>query len=195
MSNKQIKMKNINQIAFSAIVSALSIVLMFLGSLISYSTMLIAFCCGFFSAIVVMETTMSRAYCSYFIVVVLAMFFIARKTMVLNYALFGGFYPILEYKISKIKSFILKAVIKTLTFCICSFAIIKLTLFIAGLDNSTLAAGLNLKFYFLTSVIACFCYDFFCKNLRAFTLTKLKLNLLNSVNYPCNILRLFICYY
>lgn len=172
MPIKKNETKNIHQIAFCAIMSALSVALMFLGSLFFYSTMLIAFFCGFLSAIVAIETSSSKAFCAYFVVVFLALFFVARKTMVIHYALFGGFYPILELKIKKIKSYILQFMLKLTIMCICSFIIMALTLFIAGLSNIQ-ENNLKLTSYLLF-VISCFCYDYFLQEFKAFYINKIK---------------------
>lgn len=168
-------MKNINQITFCAIISALNVVLMFLGSVFCHANLLISACCGYLNAITAHEIKFSRAICSHFIIIVLASLFVARKSILIEFCVFSGIYPILETKFSPIKNYMFKILIKTSIFLTCSLFIIGFNAFLIGLYNipTKNTSHIFLVSYFLT-IIWCFCFDYFLQDFKTIYISKIR---------------------
>lgn len=172
--------KDIKQITFCGLISALSVALMFLSTIFCYSSLIGAACCGYLNLIVAKETKISRAFCSYFIVITLASLFVARKSILINYAIFNGIYPIVETKISNIKNISLRFVFKCLIFSLCSLIIINFNLFILGLNNMPTKQVQILGY---VSMFAwCFCFDFFLQDVKNLYITKIRPQILKQLN-------------
>ena len=151
---------------------ALSLALMFISSIFCYSTFLVAFAGGLLSYITALETKLTRAFCAYLIIVMLSMFFIARKSAVIDYTLFCGFYPIIELKISKLNSFLTKLLIKLMIFFTCAYVTLNLNFFIAGISNVH-APKLKFTAYLIFSM-SCLCFDYFLQEFKLFYNKKIK---------------------
>lgn len=104
------------RLAFSAVISALSLALLFLTGLIPVGTYAFPCISGALLAVVVLETGYVSAFTVYFAVSVLSALFVADKEAALYYIAFLGFYPILKGLIEKIKSKVIQYILKLLIF-------------------------------------------------------------------------------
>lgn len=173
-------MKTVNEVTFCALISALSVALMFLGSIFCYASLLVAACCGYLNLIVANETKLSRAFCCYFIVLFLASLFVARKSILIDYAIFSGIYPIIEVHISKIENLIFKLMFKFSVFLICSFSMISFNLFLMGLNNMPLK---KVKAVGYAAMLAwCFCFDYFLQDVKKIYIMRIRPKLLKQLN-------------
>lgn len=178
-------MKEINQIAFCAMMSSLSVAIMFVGSIFCYSTLLVAAGGGFVAAIVARETSFSNSIIFYFVVVVLTNLFVPRKGILIDYLLFVGIYPILEFKICKIKNSIIRFGFKIIIFTISAILMLGLGLLISGINdiklkNFSIFGVINIPIEnvkligLCVLIIWCFCYDFFLQEFKSFYEKQLK---------------------
>lgn len=165
-------MKDINQITFCALMSALTVALMFVGSIFCYTAPLVAACCGYMNSIIANEVKFSRAIYSYFIVFFLANLFVARKAILIDYFIFSGIYPVIETKIVKIKNLLLKLFCKFIIFFICSVSIINFNLFLLSVSNMPIQ---QIKLMGYVAMIAwCFCFDYFLQDAKKMYRFKVK---------------------
>ncbi len=117
-------MKNTKLIALTGILSALSVVLMFFGSIVSVFTYVMPLITGL---LMIILNDFSRRYSVIMFAVVglISIFALPDKECALTYIFFFGYYPIIRESINKIKS---KAV------C----CIVKLLIYNAGIVSSQL---------------------------------------------------------
>lgn len=108
--------KKTYNIAFSAVISALSLALLFLTGLIPVGTYAFPCVSGALLAAVVLETGYISAFSVYFVVSALSALFVADKEAVLYYIAFLGFYPVLKGVLEKIKSKVIEYILKLLIF-------------------------------------------------------------------------------
>ncbi len=112
-------MKKTYSLAFSALICAVSVVLMLLTGLIPVGTYAIPCAAGAVLAAVVIESGYVTAVSAYFVVSVLSVLIAADKEAVLYYIAFLGFYPIVKGVIEKLGSKIIQWVLKFLLFNLC----------------------------------------------------------------------------
>lgn len=95
------------QIAFSGLLSALSVVLMFLGSSISVLSYIMPLLSGLIMIIVTENINKKTAVLVYISVSVLSIVLLTDKECALFYISFFGYYPIIKSDIDKIKNILL----------------------------------------------------------------------------------------
>ena len=109
-------MKKTYALAFSSVIAALSLTLMFLTTFIPIGTYAIPCATGAFLAAVVIESGYVTATVCYVVVSVLSVLLVGDKEAVVYYIAFLGFYPILKGLIERIKSKVLQYLLKYLVF-------------------------------------------------------------------------------
>lgn len=105
-------MKKSKQNALSGVVAALSLLLMFCGSVIWVFTYVVPLLTGILLMILSKSVNKKSAWLTYFTVSVLSLLFFADKECALTYVFFFGFYPIIKSEVDKIKIKPLKFLIK-----------------------------------------------------------------------------------
>ena len=108
--------------------SALGVVLLYLGSFVEIMDMAMAAIASFAVIITVIEYGKGAPWAVYGVTSILSLILLPQKTPAAFYALFFGFYPIIKEKIER-KSKILRWVIKEVVFNIC-FALMAASEFI-----------------------------------------------------------------
>lgn len=107
------------QLAFSSLIAALSLAMLFITTFIPIGTYALPCVAGAMLAAVVIESGYISATAVYAVVSVLAFLLVADKEAVLYYTAFLGFYPILKGLLERIKIVILQFVLKLFVFNIC----------------------------------------------------------------------------
>lgn len=107
-------MEHTKKIALSGIITALSIVLMFLTTIIPFGTYALAAVAGVLTILVVIECGTTFAFCVFGAVAVLAALLVPDKVSVLAYIAFLGYYPIIKQFIEKINKRYVQYIIKFL---------------------------------------------------------------------------------
>lgn len=103
------------KVAFGGVISALSIVLMFMTGVIATLTYAIPAICGALLILIVIEISPKFASAVYVAVSILSLLVVADKEAAVMYAMFFGYYPILkgfiEKKLNGIYAWIVKYVV------------------------------------------------------------------------------------
>lgn len=94
---------NTKNLAFCSVISALSLVMMFLTGLIPVGTYAFPCIAGILLCIVVIESGYIFAFTTYFVVAVMSALFVADKEAALYYIAFLGYYPVLKGLVERIR--------------------------------------------------------------------------------------------
>lgn len=109
-------MKNSSKLAVCSIITALSVVLMFLGGITFVLAYAIPMIVGLF--MIMLRTTFgaSAAWITYAATSLLSFILVADRECMLMYVMFFGFYPIIQPRLSKIKITLLRIFAKLIIF-------------------------------------------------------------------------------
>lgn len=117
--------KSVNKtrtLAFCSVISAVSLVLMFITGLIPVGTYAFPCVAGALLAVVVIESGYIFAFTTYIVVALMSALFVADKEAALYYIAFLGFYPILKGLFEKVRIKLLQYILKFALFNICIVA-------------------------------------------------------------------------
>lgn len=118
-------MKNSRIIAFAGVLSALSVLLLFLGSVIWVLGYVMPIVVSILMIVLVQSVSKKSALLTHISTSVLSIILLNEKETALLYALFFGYYPIIKDKIEAISSKIFKLIAKLLIFNI-SIALVEI---------------------------------------------------------------------
>lgn len=111
---------NTKNLAFCSVISALSLVMMFLTGLIPVGTYAFPCIAGILLCVVVIESGYIFAFTTYFVVAVMSALFVADKEAALYYIAFLGYYPVLKGLVERIR---IKAVSWLLKFALFNISV------------------------------------------------------------------------
>ena len=152
-------MKNSVKIATAGVFTALSVILLALGSIVwifSYTAPLI---CGLIMIMLIESYGKKTALLVYSAVSVISLIMLTGKEMSLLYAMLCGYYPVLVQYINKIKSRATRIIIKLVIFNVSVLGVELICIYVLGIpfENMMGTAGIILMI-FLANVIL-FAYD------------------------------------
>lgn len=127
-NNKKVSYK----VSLGGIVSALCLVLMFLTAVFPPLNITLPLFAGMLMTVVAIEVSSSWAWVTYATVAILSFFITPDKEAAIFFTVFFGFYPILKDTLEKIKSKILKWLLKFVVFNIAIVIIYQLTVKLLG---------------------------------------------------------------
>lgn len=107
-------MKPVRALTLSAVLAALSVLLLFLGSLFDVTDLAAVMVASFFVVLVVIECRGAWPWLLYVSVSVLSFVLLPGRFVSVEYALFGGIWPILKYwleRLPRLPSFLLKLLV------------------------------------------------------------------------------------
>ena len=107
-------MKPVRALTLSAVLAALSVLLLFLGSLLDVTDLAAVMVASFFVVLVVIECRGAWPWLLYVSVSVLSFLLLPGRFVSVEYALFGGIWPILKYwleRLPRLPSFLLKLLV------------------------------------------------------------------------------------
>lgn len=107
---------NTRLLALCALLSALGVILLYLGALIEVIDLSMALLASLAVIILVIEQGGLYPWLIYAVTSVLSLLLVPNKSPAIVYALFMGFYPILKEKIEKISSRLVRFIIKLAVF-------------------------------------------------------------------------------
>ena len=110
---------NTYKLAFSSVIAALSLAMLFITTFIPVGTYALPCVAGAMLAAVVLESGYISAMAVYAVVSMLSFLLVADKEAVLYYTAFLGFYPIIKGLFERIKNRILQYILKFSVFNIC----------------------------------------------------------------------------
>ena len=111
-------MKDVRNLAYCGVFSALGVVIMFFGGVFSFLSYSISGICGSFLVIVIVEMGKSKAFFIYIVTSVLALVFVSEKSVVFSYIFLLGYYPILKVYIEKLRLVVYRYILKISVFLI-----------------------------------------------------------------------------
>ncbi len=143
-------MKTSMKVSLGGVVAALSLVLMFLTSVIPFGTFAFPTFAGILLILLVINLGYRWAFAVYFITAVLSFLLLADKEAALYYAAFLGFYPIIKSVIERIPSKVVQYIVKLALFNVCIIAafFVGMTLLSIPKESFTLF-GVYLPWVFL----------------------------------------------
>lgn len=109
-------MKTSVKVSLGGIVAALSLVLMFLTSVIPFGTYAFPAFAGILTVLIVFNLGYGYAFAIYLITAVLSFLLVTDKEAALYYAAFLGYYPIIKGLIERISSKVVQYIIKIVLF-------------------------------------------------------------------------------
>ncbi|MCM1285275.1 MAG: hypothetical protein NC213_06300 [Acetobacter sp.] len=129
-------MKNSLKIAFCGITTALSVLFMLIGGLISLFAYIMPMLAGVLMIMVTRTFKTSSAVMTYISTSLLSFILVADKECMLMYVLFFGFYPILKSFIEKLKNKSFRLIIKLLLFNVLMLVAQLILYFVFGIPFS-----------------------------------------------------------
>ena len=123
------------RIAMCAMLSALGVVVLYLGSIIEVLDISMAVIASVFAIFAVIEYGAGAAWSIYAITGFLSLLLLPNKFPALMYALFFGFYPIIKEKVEKLRSKIAQWALKELIFNACLIVLMLLSNIILDIDT------------------------------------------------------------
>lgn len=145
--------KSVNKtqnLAFCAVISALSLVLMLITGLIPVGTYAFPCIAGALLSVIVIESGYIFAFTTYIVVAVMSALFVADKEAALYYIAFLGFYPVLKGLIERIRLKIVSYLLKFILFnaCIITAFFVSITI-LSVPKESFMVFGIYLPWIFL----------------------------------------------
>ncbi len=104
------------RVSLGGIISALSVVLMFMTGLLPMFVYVIPALCGTMLLVIAIEINNTWSYVTYAAVSVLSLLLVPDKEAALLYVLLMGFYPTLKLKLDKIKPMIVSYAVKLIIY-------------------------------------------------------------------------------
>lgn len=152
-------MKNPRIIAFAGIISALSVLLLFLGSVIWVLGYIMPIVVSILMIVLVKSVSKKSAILTYVSTSVLSIILLSEKETALLYILFFGYYPIIKNKLDAISSKVIKLIVKLVIYNI-SVAITQvLCIYVFGIPFDAMFGKWGILLYvFLMNFIFVF-YD------------------------------------
>ncbi len=127
--------KSTKRLTVSAMISALSVTLLYLGSFIEVLDITMAVIASLFSAVMVIEYGKGAPWSVFLVTSTLSLILLPQKLPALMYALFFGYYPIIKEYVEKTRSKLLSWAIKLVIFAFATALLLLLSkLFVAEVD-------------------------------------------------------------
>lgn len=144
-------------LAISAMLSALSVVILYLGSVFNMFDLTAVAIVSILMIFAVEEIKSPYTYAIYGVTGVLSMLLLPDKFASVTFILVGGVYPLFRPKLEKLPK-LLSFVIKFVYFNAVLSALIAVTMFVLGIEDDRL--GFNILTYVLSNAVF-FLYDYF----------------------------------
>ncbi len=151
--------KNTKNIAFSAVFTALSVVLLLLSSALPNMSLSILAVAGVVSALALSECGYRYTLLMYLATCVISAIFVPDKSCVILYVLLFGHYPMLRTIIGRVGKAWLCLIIKLAAANILAFAVLYITL--SFFENVGHVIIMGRKYFFLFYNLAVILYDVF----------------------------------
>ncbi len=122
------------RLAMCAMMSALGVVVLYLGSVIEVLDISMSVIASVFVIFAVIEYGKAAPWAIYGVTGILSIILLPQRLPAAMYILFFGFYPIVKEKIEKLKSRVAQWAIKEVIFNVCLIALMLLSRYILYLD-------------------------------------------------------------
>ena len=153
--------------------SALGVVLLYLGAFVDVLDMSMAVFASFVCVIAAVEYGASAPWMIYGAVSVLSLVLLPNKTPALFFALFFGFYPIIKEKIEKLNALV-AWILKEILFNLSLFAIVAVLTFVFGVQDILLSERMMLIITIALCELVFVLYDILLKKIVVFYKLKIR---------------------
>lgn len=126
--------ENIRKLAVCAMMSALGVVVLYLGSLVEVMDIAMSALASLFVIFAVIEYGKAAPWCIYGVTGILSAILLPNKLPALMYLLFFGFYPIIKEKTERLRKKPIQWLVKELIFNVCLIILMTLSNFILLID-------------------------------------------------------------
>ena len=173
MSNKN-KRSDTKKLTMCAMLSALGVILLYIGSIIDVLDISMAVLASLACIIAVIEYGKSAPWAIYGVTTVLSLILLPNKTPAVFYAVFFGFYPILKEKLEKLNK-ITAWVLKEVVFNVCLVLMaLAAYFFITVGDNALLNSPIIIAGMALLAELVFVLYDVALTRLISFYIVSLR---------------------
>ncbi len=175
-------MKTAYKVSLGGVIGALSLVLMFLTSIVPFGTFAFPAFAGMLLVCVVIELGFGWAFIVYGVVSALSLIMLTDKEAALYYVAFLGFYPIIKGIIEKLKSKTVQYIIKYAVFNVCMVIAFFISLFLLSIPKESFTLfGIYLPWVFLLlGNIVFVVYDYCVSKVVTLYILKLHKTFLNK---------------
>lgn len=153
-------MKNAKASAFAGVISALSVVLLFLGAVSVSLSYVLPIATGLLMILLLESVSVKSAVLTYFSTSFLAFILLGGKESVLFYIMFFGYYPILRIKLSKIKPKLIRLLIKLVIFNIAMAGIQLILIYVFGIPFDNMFGKIGIALFFVALNVIFILYDY-----------------------------------
>ncbi len=153
-------MKNAKASAFAGVISALSVVLLFLGAVSVSLSYVLPIATGLLMILLLESVSVKSAMLTYFSTSFLAFILLGGKESVLFYIMFFGYYPILRIKLSKIKPKPIRLLIKLVIFNIAMAGIQLILIYVFGIPFDNMFGKIGIALFFVALNVIFILYDY-----------------------------------
>ena len=171
--NKKNEAYSTKKLAICAMLSALSVVLLYAGSLIEVLDISMAVFASLLCIIAVIEYSGSAPWMIYGVTSILSLLLLPSKTPATLYALFFGFYPILKENFEK-RGKLLCWVLKEAVFNVSLAFMITASILLLGLTDNALVTPITLSVLILLAELVFVLYDIALTRLITFYIVRLR---------------------
>ncbi len=152
-------MKKTRLVAYSGIMTALSVVLLFLGSISVSLGYAVPIFTGLLMIFLIESVSVNSAVITYFAVSLLSLLLLNNKETALFYVLFFGYYPILRIYIQKIKLKSVRIILKLILFNVSMTAVQLILVYILNIPFDNIFGKLGIILFALALNFIFVLYD------------------------------------
>ncbi len=156
-----------------AMLSALGVVLLYIGSLIEVVDISMAVIASMLCIIAVIEYNSNAAWMIFGVTAILSLLLLPNKTPASFYVLFFGFYPILKEKLEKLKK-VLSWVLKEIVFNVCLVLMVLVSIFVFTIGENELITPITVAIAIVLSEAVFILYDIALTRLITFYIINLR---------------------
>jgi len=165
--------KNTKRLTVSAMLSALSVTLLYLGSFIEVLDLSMAVLASLFTVVMVIEYGKGAPWSVFLVTSALSLILLPQKLPALMYALFFGYYPIIKEYVEKMRSRLLSWTVKVAIFAFATALLLLLAkLFVPDVD-APIGTFMTVA-YVVLSAIMLVLYDLALTRMISFYIIRLR---------------------
>ena len=153
-------MKTAKTAAFAGVLTALSVVLLFVGVIITPLAYVLPIATGLLMILLIESVSVKSAVLTYFSTSFLSFILFGGKETVLFYVMFFGYYPILRLSLSKIKFKPLRFIIKLLIFNAAMAGVQLVLIYVFGIPFDNMFGKMGIALFFAALNLIFVLYDF-----------------------------------
>ena len=152
-------MRTAKTAAFAGVLTAMSVVLLFVGVIVSPLSYVLPIATGLLMILLIESVSVKSALLTYFSTSFLSFILFGGKETVLFYVFFFGYYPILRLSLSKIKIKFLRLILK-LIFNVAMAGVQLVLIYVLGIPFDNMFGKMGIALFFVALNLIFILYDF-----------------------------------